>query len=462
MLRCAGTIRLETPGIRTLSEGYAYPALFLALGALAVTLPGLLGNTPLLGDLQPYLYGWLLILSLWVAVTTAFHFFDRAPLPTAHYGHIGGRQGLCHVRGADRRDFLQGEATTGCVRNAVSVQLHRWRTRLALRHWVDRPVRGSRHRVVRGLPATIDLEYERSRTLPDDEAANLKRVLRYYDRTESRIGYKLLLHGTKHFGWYEPGQSMWQFEAAMRRMEDVLAKRLALPEGASVLDAGCGMGDVARTMASKYGLDVTGIDILDFNIEEARRRSEAAGLEKQTHFQEGDYHALDFANESFDGIYTMETFVHAANPERVLSEFHRVLRPNGHLVMFEYSRTSDEQLSGAASKALRRVCDLGAMPAWYRLCHGELEKVLDGAGFIVDSSEDVTSRMLPMLHAFSTLGRFPYLVGRIIRRTEKIVNAMSGVEMWNHQDAWRYNIYVSHKGTPQRQAAALGRWSVGN
>lgn len=43
---------------------------------------------------------------------------------------------------------------------------------------------------------------------------NLKKIWRYYDRGESRIGYRLLLGGTKHFGYYEPGESMWNFRAA--------------------------------------------------------------------------------------------------------------------------------------------------------------------------------------------------------------------------------------------------------
>jgi sterol 24-C-methyltransferase len=292
--------------------------------------------------------------------------------------------------------------------------------------------------------------------LEDDGSINLRKILRYYGCTESRIGYKLLLRGTKHFGWYERGQSKWRFCAALRRMEDVLARKLGLPAGAEVLDAGCGMGDVGRTMAGRYGLRVTGIDVLDFDIEEARRRSEAAGLEERTRFLEGDYHALAFPDTSFDGVYTMETFVHAADPERVLSEFHRVLRPGGRIVMFEYSRTLESNLEAAAEAALRRVCDLAAMPSWYRLNHGDLEKLIDQAGFVVDSVEDVTGKMLPMLHAFSILGRFPYFVGRITGRTSKVVNAMSGVEMWRHQEAWRYNIYVARRPDCPDQVGRIG------
>jgi hypothetical protein len=48
-----------------------------------------------------------------------------------------------------------------------------------------------------------------------------------------------------------------------------------------------------------------------------------------------------------------------------------------------------------------------------------------------------------MLRAFSVLGRAPYAAARAPGKTEKAVNAMSGVEMWKHQDAWRYNIYAA-------------------
>ncbi|ADP80193.1 Methyltransferase type 11 [Pseudofrankia inefficax] len=277
---------------------------------------------------------------------------------------------------------------------------------------------------------------------------NKRAVLRYYDRTESRLGYLYLLRGTKHFGWYEAGDSGWRFSPAMRRMERQLGQRLGLEADSRVLDAGCGMGDVARTLAADFGLDITGIDILDFNLVEARRRSERAGLANRTRFIECDYHDLSrFEDGEFDGVYTMETFVHAADAERALAEFHRVLRPGGRLVMFEYSRTPNECLLPAARAAFDAVCELGAMPAWHRLNHGDLENLLESASFKVESVEDVTARMLPMLRLFAVLGRFPYALARRLGKTEKAVNAMSGVEMWKHQEAWRYNIYTATERT---------------
>jgi ubiquinone/menaquinone biosynthesis C-methylase UbiE len=212
-----------------------------------------------------------------------------------------------------------------------------------------------------------------------------------------------------------------------------------------VLDAGCGMGDVARYQARAHGLVVSGIDILDFNIAEATARSEKLGLSDKTSFQVGDYHEIPFAESTFDGAYTMETFVHSADPAKALSEFYRVLKPGGRMVMFEYSRTPDESLSPQACQALAEVCEIAAMPAWLRLYDGELERLLTQARFTVESMQDVTDKILPMLQVFSTLGKVPYAIARMLNKREKAINAMSGVELYRHQDAWRYRIYTATK-----------------
>jgi sterol 24-C-methyltransferase len=275
------------------------------------------------------------------------------------------------------------------------------------------------------------------------EDASLRKVWRYYDRGESRIGYRVLLGGTKHFGYYEPGQSRWLLRSAMQRMEARLAAEIGLPAGSKVLDAGCGIGNVARALAAHRALDVTGIDILDFNIAEARRRSTKAGLSDLTRFQLGDYHQLDFPDASFDGIYTMETFVHSANPKAALAEFARVLRPGGRLVMFEYSRTPDDQVSAEANAAIRRVCDEAAMPAWLELYHGVLDDMLVAQGFAVQRSVDITANMMPMASAFSVIGRFPFWVGRVTGLEYKVVNAMSARMMFCYPEAWRYGIHTA-------------------
>jgi cyclopropane fatty-acyl-phospholipid synthase-like methyltransferase len=76
------------------------------------------------------------------------------------------------------------------------------------------------------------------------QAEHARRVVGYYRSPESRLAYRLLLGGTKHFGYYPEGGGRLSMTAAMRRMEDKLGQTLALPPGARVLDAGCGEGAV--------------------------------------------------------------------------------------------------------------------------------------------------------------------------------------------------------------------------
>jgi len=279
------------------------------------------------------------------------------------------------------------------------------------------------------------------------EAVNhLLAVSRYYRTPESRLGYSLLLGGTKHFGYYRPGDTAWRLRAAMRRMEDQMGARLALRPGSRVLDAGCGVGDVATHLAAEpYKLDVTGIDILDFNVTRARRRANSKGVSDRTRFFEMDYAHLDFPDRHFDGAYTMETLVHSDRVEEVLGGFHRVLCPGGRLVHFEYSREPATTTHQAASRMLSEVNRAAAMPAFDRLEYGVLERLLAQAGFIDVQVEDITDRMLPMLRVFAAVGWPTYTAARLVGRPTITVNAMSGVEFYRHRDSWRYQIYTCRK-----------------
>jgi len=257
------------------------------------------------------------------------------------------------------------------------------------------------------------------------------------------MGYGLILGGTKHFGLYDTGQPMWSFSKALRNMEDKLAAKLALPAGSEVLDAGCGMGDVASRLATSHDLRVTGVDILDFNVEEATRRAKKRKIAADVTFLLMNYSDLDLPSKKFDGVYTMETLVHSSDPAKALREFYRVLKPGGRLVLFEYSRKPDQDISKASSEALERINRLAAMPSFQKFYHGVLEEMLSEAGFEDIQSEDLTNGMLPMLHAFSILGTIPYAISRAIGRTS--VNTMSGVEMWKHRGDIRYNAFSATK-----------------
>lgn len=278
-----------------------------------------------------------------------------------------------------------------------------------------------------------------------DDTDNVEDVIRYYNKTESRVGYDLVLGGTKHFGYYSKGDNPWALRSALRRMEEKLARSLGLTPGSLVLDAGCGVGDVAISLASRHGLRVVGIDILDFNLAEARRRAAAGDVSALVEFREMSYLGLDFPANHFDGAYTMETVVHASDPERALRELWRVLKPGGRLVLFEYSRSADAEMPSRCARVMREINQVAAMPGFQRFEHGVLEGLVDAAGFSQTKTEDITEHMLPMIRALAIMGAVPYAIGILAGKRHKVINAMSAVELSRYRRYWRYNVITAVK-----------------
>lgn len=261
----------------------------------------------------------------------------------------------------------------------------------------------------------------------------------YYGGLESRIGYRLVLGGTRHFGYYKAG-TYWPFPIgrALRAMEDNMIEKLGLERGSKVLDAGCGVGHVAAHLA-KNGYRVQGIDVVDHHLVKARRNIHAFGLEHKVSVSKGDYHHLDgFADDSFDGAYTMETFVHATDPEQAAAEFFRVIRPGGSLAMFEYDHVDFKTRAGVIGRSWTTINKYSAMPAYDRFQEGVLPKILEGAGFQDVVVEDISDNVLPMMRLFYILAFFPYMIVALLGLKHKFVNTVAGYEGYVYRDAVRY------------------------
>ncbi len=83
------------------------------------------------------------------------------------------------------------------------------------------------------------------------------------------------------------------------------------------------------------GQQIVGIDISPKMLEKAKPRVEAyAG---QMTLRQMDVHEMDFADASFDQIYTSCTFCSVPDPVKGLTALRRVLKPGGTLHMFEHT-----------------------------------------------------------------------------------------------------------------------------
>lgn len=270
-------------------------------------------------------------------------------------------------------------------------------------------------------------------------------IIDYYHTKESRWGYKLVLGGTKHFGYYPEGQERIKMQQAMQNMTDKLGNTLNLPANSLVLDAGCGEGTTALRLADKFNLRLECIDILDFNIKSAKRRLDSTGLKSKINFIEGNYMNLRFANNYFDGVYTMETLVHAPDYHKALQEFNRVLKKGAKLVLFEYSIPSQNDMSEKEKWVFQTIGEGSVMHSFMSFKHGAFPQILKETGFRNIEVTDITERIYPMLHRFYKMGIIPYQLITLLGKQKKYVNTTSGVELYRYRNKFRYNIIVATK-----------------
>jgi ubiquinone/menaquinone biosynthesis C-methylase UbiE len=118
-----------------------------------------------------------------------------------------------------------------------------------------------------------------------------------------------------------------------RAMVDAYLAELDAPPGSRVVELGCGTGAIARMVAAWPGIgEVVGTDPSPILIERARQLSDAHA---RVSFEIADGRDLPFPHASFDVAVLHRVLSHAPEPEQLLAEAFRVLRPGGRIVVFD-------------------------------------------------------------------------------------------------------------------------------
>jgi ubiquinone/menaquinone biosynthesis C-methylase UbiE len=127
-----------------------------------------------------------------------------------------------------------------------------------------------------------------------------------------------------------------ELRAADPRYQAMLRAYLSeidFPPGAQVLEIGSGSGSVTRMLARWPNVaHALGVDPSPVFIERARML--AADIANIA-FQQADGRSLPLGAESFDAVVINTTLSHVPEPERLVAQAFRVLRPSGWLALFD-------------------------------------------------------------------------------------------------------------------------------
>lgn len=125
-------------------------------------------------------------------------------------------------------------------------------------------------------------------------------------------------------------EAIWPQEAP-------LFARYRIPNGARVLDLGCGTGEISQRLLELLPeARLTGVDLEEGHLQRARTR--CAGLGDRARFQTADALALPFPAASFDLVVCRHVLQAVPDARRVTAEIQRVLAPGGvaHLLVEDY------------------------------------------------------------------------------------------------------------------------------
>jgi ubiquinone/menaquinone biosynthesis C-methylase UbiE len=152
-----------------------------------------------------------------------------------------------------------------------------------------------------------------------------------------------------------------------------------------VLDIGCRHAVQACEISQRFGCRVMGIDLVDDNIQEARKNIAEKKLEQLVEVFHGDIHHLPFKDGMFDFIWCRDVLGHMDDLHQSFRSCARVLKPHGKLLVFHVFAT---QLL-TPEEATQLFLPLATVPE--NMSQSYFEKAFASAGFSVIEADALSS-----------------------------------------------------------------------
>jgi len=175
---------------------------------------------------------------------------------------------------------------------------------------------------------------------------------------------------------------------------NALIEMLDVKVGASVLDAGCGLGGPARRLAQSKGCNVTGVDLSREFCTVGNQLTAAVGLDTLVELHVGNVTDLTrFNDNAFDAAWTVHVGMNIADKAAFYGEIWRVLKPGAPFLIYDVLAGSDLQnlifpLPWAADQS-----------SSFLISKNDLTECLTLAGFNITHIHDWTTTALAFITA---------------------------------------------------------------
>ena len=193
----------------------------------------------------------------------------------------------------------------------------------------------------------------------------------------------------------------WNLEGELRTLHHINPVRLAFVkqytslENKSIIDIGCGGGILAESLAAAGGV-VTAIDLAPQSIEIAKLHLYESGLAINYECIAIETKATS-SESQFDIVTCMEMLEHVPNPQIIIDNCYKLLKPGGWAFFSTLNRSLKSYALGViAAEYILNLVPKGTHEYKKFIKPSELRRLLSNSGFEVSSISGITYN--PLTH----------------------------------------------------------------
>ena len=164
----------------------------------------------------------------------------------------------------------------------------------------------------------------------------------YYDSKSADNFYFNLWGGEDiHIGLYRDDKDSI-YEASRRTVDKMVSLvPQKITESTKVLDLGAGYGGSARYLAEKFSCDVLALNISERQNQRNRKINNKRQLDHLIDVVDGNFEDIPAEDNSYDIVWSQESFLHSGNRPQVFKEVSRVLKSGGTFIFSDPMQIED-------------------------------------------------------------------------------------------------------------------------